>query len=81
MLFRSLIWARHDLSFLPKYSRQALAHYRRRGLAHRALAIPCGHYTMGRAPFKYIDGWSMIWFLHRNLRDESGPEGGSAGAA
>ena len=76
-----LIWARHDLSFLPKYSRQALAQCRRRGLDHRVLAIPCGHYTMGRAPFKYIDGWSMSWFLHRNLRDESGPEGDSPGAA
>jgi pimeloyl-ACP methyl ester carboxylesterase len=72
--FRSLlVWGRHDLSFLPKYSRQVLAHYRRRGLAHRTLALPCGHYTLGQAPFKYIDGLSMSWFLHRNLRDEDPP--------
>jgi pimeloyl-ACP methyl ester carboxylesterase len=66
-----LIWATYDLSFLPKFSRHVLAHYRRRQLPHRAVAIPCGHYTMGRAPFKYIDGATMSWFLHRNLRDET----------
>jgi hypothetical protein len=72
--FRSLlVWGRHDLSFLPKYSRQVLAQYRRRGLPHRTLALPCGHYTLGQAPFKYIDGLSMSWFLHRNLRDEDPP--------
>lgn len=76
-----LVWARHDLSFLPKYSRQVLAHYRRRRLPHRAVVIPCGHYTMGRAPFKYIDGVSMSWFLDRNLRHENQPQGGLAGAA
>jgi len=63
-----LVWATHDLSFLPKYSRQALAHYRRRGLPHRSVAIPCGHYTMGRSPFRYLDGFTMSWFLHRNLK-------------
>jgi hypothetical protein len=74
-----LVWATHDLSFLPKYSRHVLAHYRQRRLPHRAVAIPCGHYTMGRAPFKYIDGASMSWFLHRNLRDETRREGDRPG--
>ncbi len=62
-----LVWASHDLSFLPKYSRRVLAHYRRRQLPHRAVCLPCGHYTLGRAPFKYIDGAGAAWFLHRNL--------------
>jgi len=62
-----LVWARHDLSFLPKYSRRVLAHYRRRGLPHQTLSIPCGHYTLAQAPFKYIDGVGMSWFLYRNL--------------
>jgi hypothetical protein len=63
-----LVWTRHDLSFLPKYSRRVLAQYRRKGLPHRALCIPCGHYTLAAAPFKYIDGVNVAWFLHRNLR-------------
>jgi len=63
-----LVWATHDLSFLPKYSRRVLAHYRRRRLPHRTLSLPCGHYTLATAPFKYIDGASMSWFLYRNLR-------------
>ena len=71
-----LIWTTHDLSFLPKFSRHVLVHYRRRRLPHRTLAIPCGHYTLGRAPFKYIDGVSIAWFLHRNLRHESRSQAG-----
>ncbi len=71
-----LIWTTHDLSFLPKFSRHVLVHYRRRRLPHRVLAIPCGHYTLGRAPFKYIDSVSICWFLHRNLRDESREQAG-----
>lgn len=63
-----LVWATHDLSFLPKYSRRVLAHYRRRQLPHRTLSLPCGHYTLAQPPFKYIDGMSVAWFLHRNLR-------------
>ena len=30
-------------------------------------ALPCGHYTMGESPFKFMDGYQIINFLKRNL--------------
>jgi len=29
--------------------------------------LPCGHYTTGESPFKYLDGYHMIRFLVKNL--------------
>jgi hypothetical protein len=35
--------------------------------------LPCGHYTTGETPYKYMDGWYLGWFVYRAfkaLRDE-----------
>jgi hypothetical protein len=29
--------------------------------------MPCGHYTIGEAPFKFIDGYHIVSFLRRWL--------------
>ena len=29
--------------------------------------LPCGHYTTGEAPFKYLDGWYLGKFLGTRL--------------
>lgn len=62
-----LVYARYDLSFPAHLSRRFVAECRRRGLAPRVLALPCGHYTTGEAPFKWLDGYVLIQFLRRNL--------------
>jgi hypothetical protein len=62
-----LIWARYDPCFLPEFSREVLASFRRLGLDHEAHALPCGHYTIGRWPFKYADAYLMIRFLRKWL--------------
>jgi pimeloyl-ACP methyl ester carboxylesterase len=62
-----LIWARHDSSFLPVYSRQALDAFRELGLPHEVFTLPCGHYTTGRFPFNLMDGLAMCRFAARNL--------------
>jgi hypothetical protein len=64
-----LIYANCDLTFLPVYSRQLLAEFTRRGLAHRARVLPCGHYTTAETPFKYLDAYYMASFL-RTAFDE-----------
>jgi len=58
-----LIYATHDLTFLPAFSRQLLAEFTRRGLPHRARVLPCGHYTTAEAPFKFLDAYYMASFL------------------
>jgi hypothetical protein len=62
-----LIWARHDTSFLPVYSRQVLSRFAELGLPHRVFSLPCGHYTTGQFPFNLMDGLTMCRFAARNL--------------
>ncbi|HZT30493.1 MAG TPA: hypothetical protein VFA33_11445 [Bryobacteraceae bacterium] len=62
-----LIWARHDSTFLPVYSRQVLEYFRSHDLPHEVFTLPCGHYTTGQFPFSLIDGLAMCRFLSRNL--------------
>jgi hypothetical protein len=62
-----LIWASHDSTFLPVYSRQVLKHFRENRLPHEVFRLPCGHYTTGQFPFNLIDGLAMCRFAARNL--------------
>jgi pimeloyl-ACP methyl ester carboxylesterase len=62
-----LIWARHDSTFLPVYSRQVLASFRELQLPHEVFTLPCGHYTTGRFPFNLMDGLTMCRFAARNM--------------
>ncbi len=61
---RSLIvYAKYDLTFLPEFSRQVVAEFERHGLDHKVAVLPCGHYTTGETPYKYMDGWQLASFL------------------
>ena len=62
-----MIYAKYDLTFLPKFSRQVQAEFERRGADLKTVVLPCGHYTTGETPFKYIDGYQMVRFLVKNL--------------
>lgn len=61
---RSLIvYAAYDLTFLPEFSRAIVAEFARHGLDHKVAVLPCGHYTTGETPYKYMDGWHLASFL------------------
>jgi hypothetical protein len=62
-----LIWARHDSTFLPKYSQQVVQSFRELKLAHEVFTLPCGHYTTGQFPFNLMDGLAMCRFAARHL--------------
>jgi pimeloyl-ACP methyl ester carboxylesterase len=62
-----LVWARHDTSFLPVYSRQVLDAFREKKLPHEVFTLPCGHYTTGQFPFNLMDGLAMCRFAARYL--------------
>jgi dienelactone hydrolase len=61
------IYAAYDTTFLPRLSRDIIAKIREHGIDHKAVVLPCGHYTLGEAPFKFIDGYHICSFLKRNL--------------
>jgi dienelactone hydrolase len=62
-----LVYARYDLTFPVDLSRELVEEFRRHQLAHEVTVLPCGHYSSGSAPFKFVDGYALTEFLRRNL--------------
>ncbi|MBI4459640.1 MAG: abhydrolase domain-containing 18 [Acidobacteria bacterium] len=61
------LYATYDTTFLPKYSRAMLRHIRKRNLEHKVVVLPCGHYTLGRTPFQFLDGYHICSYLQKHL--------------
>jgi hypothetical protein len=64
-----VIHARYDLTFLPEYSEQVLGRFGERGVDFVSKVLPCGHYTTGEFPYKFIDGWYIGSFVYSAFRD------------
>jgi dienelactone hydrolase len=62
-----LVYAKYDLSFPVRLSQQLIADFKRHGIRHDVTVLPCGHYTTGKAPFKWMDGYTLVQFLRGNL--------------
>ena len=60
-----VIHATWDLTFLREFSLEVLENFKRRGVNFVSRVLPCGHYTTGETPYKYIDGWYMGSFVHK----------------
>lgn len=61
------IYALYDLTFLPEYSRQIIGEARRLGYDHKVRVLPCGHYSTGETPFKFVDACYIASFLSSTL--------------
>jgi len=62
-----LVYARYDLSFPVDLSEDLVSELRERGISHELAVLPCGHYSSGKAPFKFLDGWVLVRFLKKAL--------------
>ena len=62
-----LVYARYDLTFPVELSRMLVAEFGRRDVPHRVAILPCGHYSTGIGPFKWLDGLTLCRFLSRSL--------------
>jgi len=58
-----MISARYDLTFLPDLAQILFDGCTAEGVNFRKVMLSCGHYTIGRTPFKYIDGYHLVRFL------------------
>jgi dienelactone hydrolase len=61
------IYARYDTTFPFRFSEQVIAKARELKMDYKAVILPCGHYTMGETPFKFMDGFHICNFLKRHL--------------
>ncbi len=61
------LYTTYDTTFLPELSRDVVSRIGQHDVDHKVVALPCGHYTMGEFPFKFIAGYHICSFLKRNL--------------
>ncbi|MBV8570340.1 MAG: abhydrolase domain-containing 18 [Acidobacteriaceae bacterium] len=61
------LYTRYDTTFPVHLSRQVIEGARQRNWDHDVKVLPCGHYTLGEFPFKYLTGYEICSFLKRNL--------------
>ena len=65
---RSLVvYATYDLTFMPDLSLDIINEFRRRELDCEVSVLPCGHYTCGESPYKYLDAYYLASFLKRSF--------------
>ncbi|HYT66773.1 MAG TPA: hypothetical protein VEL51_10160 [Vicinamibacterales bacterium] len=62
-----LVYALYDLTFPVHLSRELVSAFRAENIAHELTVLPCGHYSTGVSPFKWMDGLTLCRFLNRKL--------------
>ncbi|MEQ1575348.1 MAG: abhydrolase domain-containing 18 [Vicinamibacterales bacterium] len=62
-----LVYARYDLTFPVDLSRLLIDEFAKRGRPHETAVLPCGHYSTGNAPFKFLDAYVLTRFLRKSL--------------
>ncbi|MFA5908845.1 MAG: alpha/beta hydrolase [Vicinamibacterales bacterium] len=62
-----LVYAKYDLTFPVDLSLKLIDEFRRRQLPVEVSVLPCGHYSTGAAPFKFLDAWYLGKFLATKL--------------
>jgi hypothetical protein len=70
-----VVHATYDLTFLREFSLDVLASFDRLGVDYVSKVLPCGHYTTGETPYKYLDGWylgSFVYQAFKRLREQRG---------
>jgi hypothetical protein len=62
-----MVYAKYDLTFPVDLSLKLIEELKRRNIPLEVAVLPCGHYSTGAAPFKYLDGWYLGKFLFKEL--------------
>jgi hypothetical protein len=75
-----MIHTAYDRTFLPEFSRKIAEEFRSRKLEAEIRCLPCGHYTLGESPYKYMDGYLVTKFV-AGAFNRAYPEGESVRAA
>lgn len=63
-----VVHATYDLTFIREFSLDVLRHLERLKIDYVSKVLPCGHYTTGETPYKYIDGWYLGSFVYQAFK-------------
>jgi predicted esterase len=64
-----LVYARYDLTFPVDLSEDLVRQFQDDGIPHEVSVLRCGHYSTGKTPFKFVDGYVLTTFLKNALLD------------
>jgi hypothetical protein len=64
-----VVHATYDLTFLRRYSLEVLENFRSYKVDFESRILPCGHYTTGETPYKFMDGWFLGSFIYRAFKE------------
>ena len=62
-----LVYARYDLTFPVDLSEDLVRAFQQLAIPHEVAVLRCGHYSTGKAPFKFVDGYILTQFLKKSL--------------
>ncbi|MDE1163484.1 MAG: alpha/beta hydrolase family protein [Acidobacteriaceae bacterium] len=63
-----VIHATYDLTFPLEFSLDVLKNFREHQIDFVSRVLPCGHYTTGEFPYKYLDGYYMGQFVWSSFK-------------
>jgi dienelactone hydrolase len=63
-----VVHATYDLTFLREYSLEVLRSFSELGVDFVSKVLPCGHYTTGETPYKFLDGWYLGSFVYNAFK-------------
>jgi hypothetical protein len=63
-----VIHATYDLTFIREFSLDVLKNFDTHKIDYVSKVLPCGHYTTGETPYKYMDGWWMGSFVYQSFK-------------
>ncbi|MQA31240.1 MAG: hypothetical protein GEU82_15635 [Luteitalea sp.] len=67
-----LVYARYDLTFPVDLSEELVRQFQDLTIPHEVAVLRCGHYSTGKTPFKFVDGYVLTRFLKTALLADSG---------
>jgi dienelactone hydrolase len=68
-----LVYAKYDLTFPVDLSEDLVRAFQEMGIPHELAVMRCGHYSIGKTPFKFIDGFILTRFLKKALTGNPEP--------
>ena len=69
-----VVHATYDLTFPLEYSLDVLKNFDALNIDYVSKVLPCGHYTTGETPYKYIDGWYLGSFIYSSFKRLAQPQ-------
>ena len=63
-----VVHATYDLTFPLEYSLDIIKNFDALKIDYVSKVLPCGHYTTGETPYKYLDGWYLGSFIYNSFK-------------